>query len=163
MAQVTAIDFYNRGVQKYNAGDLRAALVDYSTALSINPGLVEAWYNRGVAKSKLGDNAGAVADFDRAIALGSRLSPVRLAEIHVNRAFDRNRLGDRQGAMADVNQAIALNPRNSVAYNNRGRLQAQAENWTAACRDFRQAAALGNAGSIQYLNSSAGAHCRLQQ
>ncbi|MEB3166740.1 MAG: tetratricopeptide repeat protein [Cyanobacteriota bacterium] len=160
VAQLTAIDAYNRGVDQARAGNLRGALALYTTAISLNPGLIEAWYNRGLVKDKLGDPAGAVADFDRALAIRPRPSAARTAEIHVNRGVARRQLGDQQGALADVNAALALDPRNAIAWNNRGRLMALMGNWDAACRDFRQAAALGNTTTTQYLNSSAGAWCR---
>lgn len=162
VAQLTAIDAYNRGLEQARAGNLRGALALYTTAISLNPGLIEAWYNRGLLKDTLGDYAGAVADFDRALAIRPRPPANRLADIHVNRGVARNQLGDRQGALADVNAALALDPNNAIAYNNRGRLMGLMRNWDASCRDFRRAAALGNATTKQYLNSSAGAWCRNQ-
>ncbi len=37
IAQVSAEDFFNRGVEKFDAGDLEGAIADYNEAIRLNP------------------------------------------------------------------------------------------------------------------------------
>ena len=72
--EVEGLFLSNRGVVKYDQGDLQGALSDYNKALELNPGDAEAYNNRGVVKYERGDLEGATKDFDRAIELDPRLS-----------------------------------------------------------------------------------------
>ena len=46
----TAAFYYNRGNDKYDAGDYYGAIADYSKAIEINPKLFQAYYGRAIAK-----------------------------------------------------------------------------------------------------------------
>ena len=65
--------FIKSGKAKFDEGDYRGAIADYSRAIELNPDYANAYYNRGIAKSKLGDHDGAEADRNRAAELDPTL------------------------------------------------------------------------------------------
>src|SRR5438067_481787 len=73
-----------------------AALVDYSTALRLDPQLADAFFHRGRAFADKGEHAAAVADLTRAIAL----EPDNAAAYNL-RGIVRADAGDRDAAVAD--------------------------------------------------------------
>ncbi|PZV22794.1 MAG: hypothetical protein DCF12_20155, partial [Snowella sp.] len=69
LSQVTAIDYYNRGLAKSDSGDYQGAIADYNQAIKLNPDYALAYCNRGNSKVNLGDYQGAIADYNQAIKL----------------------------------------------------------------------------------------------
>ena len=101
LSQLTAIDYYNRGVTKALSGDYQGAIADYNEAIKLKSDYAEAYNNRGISKVKLGDNQAAIADFNQAI----KLKP-DYADAYMGRGFSKNNLKDYQGAITDFNQWI---------------------------------------------------------
>ena len=62
LSQLTAIDYYNRGLSKGNSEDYQGAIADYNQAIKLQPDDATAYNNRGLAKSESGDIKGAIAD-----------------------------------------------------------------------------------------------------
>src|SRR5438045_3879132 len=58
-----------RADTRFEEGEFRAAIIDYSKFLERRPDSVRALNNRGVARLRTGDPQAAAADFDAAIAL----------------------------------------------------------------------------------------------
>ena len=50
--------------------DYKAAIADYTTAISLNDRMAAAYYNRGLAKIYTGNTEGGVADLSKAGELG---------------------------------------------------------------------------------------------
>jgi tetratricopeptide (TPR) repeat protein len=70
LKQNSAMDFFMRGMERYQKGDTQGALADYNQALAINPRFGQVYAMRAVLKDeKLNDTKGAMADFDRSISL----------------------------------------------------------------------------------------------
>src|SRR5437899_2823997 len=57
------------GVQKFNQGDYKGAISDFSEAIRLNPKLAPAYSWRGLARTKTNDPDGAIADLTEAIDL----------------------------------------------------------------------------------------------
>jgi tetratricopeptide (TPR) repeat protein len=110
----TAVDYYNRGVQRHHAGDLDGAIADYNKAIGIDPRHATAYYNRGIARKAKGDLDGAIADYTKAI----EIDPRRAA--YHNRGLARKAEGDLDGAIADYTKAIEVDPKSARSYENRG-------------------------------------------
>jgi tetratricopeptide (TPR) repeat protein len=77
-------------------------IADYSEAIRIRPGYVDAYNNRGVVRKEKGDYDGAIADYNEAI----RLDPLHVSAYN-NRGLARSSKGDRKGALALIIRVIA--------------------------------------------------------
>src|SRR5262245_34586194 len=115
-------DFFNRGVARYQQGDLEGAKRDFDSAIgiasAISPGAYDSnhvgaifpepavlLYNRGVTRYDLRDWDGAIADFDEALML----NPDRVMA-WIKRGNARFNKGDLDEAVHDFNQALQLDP-----------------------------------------------------
>ncbi len=100
----SAVFYYNRGVDKYDAGDYYGAISDYSKAIEINPRHASAYYNRGTIKGKeLGDYYGAIADYNKSI----EINPMD-ADAYRNRGLSKEYIRDLKGACSDWRKASEL-------------------------------------------------------
>ena len=93
--------FANRGIAYVTLKDLNRALVEYNTALSLDPEYAVGYYNRGTCYFRLNDDDRAIADLSQAI----RFRP-NYAAAYANRALAYERKGDRERAIADFRLAL---------------------------------------------------------
>jgi tetratricopeptide (TPR) repeat protein len=94
-------DIYNdRGLARLQLQDLKAAMLDFDMAISLNSNDYRAYFNRGCACGRNGDDFGALRDFSEVI----RLKP-SYALAYLNRGVARHRLGYHEGAIADLQKA----------------------------------------------------------
>ena len=99
--------YYNRGWARDELGDREAAIEDYSSAIKIQPDLLQAYVARGYAHMVGDDLPAAIEDF----SLVLRVDPeVFLARF--NRALAYERQGERALAAADFRKAAELQPDN---------------------------------------------------
>ncbi len=124
----------NRGWTRQLAGDLPAAIADYTEALRLRPSYPLALNDRGFARQMQGDTAGAVADYTLAV-----VHDPRYAEAVYNRGTAHHGRGDLAAALADYTQAIALDPTDPRFPNNRGLVRRALGDAAGAREDFRRA------------------------
>lgn len=96
----------NRGLLRVAAHDDRAAIADFTAALSQDGNLHQAYMSRGTALLRAGQYDAARADFDRAIALNG-------ADLHVayfNRGEAQEAMGNVTAAYHDYRKAQELSP-----------------------------------------------------
>src|ERR687886_655861 len=110
--QTSAVELYNRGVDKLNAGNYQGAIADFNQALQIDPNDADTYYNRGYAQHTLGRYDQALADYTQAI----QLNPT-FAEAFYNRGLSRFNLKNYKEAIDDLNQAVALFKQNGRTEN----------------------------------------------
>lgn len=134
-SQLTAADFLNRGLDKYNRGDYDGALEDYEESLKINPNYALAFNNRGVVRKAQGDLQAAFDDYNIAI----RLNPTDPDAIY-NRGIIYNDWQDYERAIADYTEAIRLRPDYVKALINRGNSKHSAKMYESAIEDYLEAA-----------------------
>jgi tetratricopeptide (TPR) repeat protein/S1-C subfamily serine protease len=139
--------YSNRGVTKSILGDNKGAIIDYDSAICINPQYTEAYYNRGVAKYAMGDNKGAIIDYDSAI----RINP-QYAEAYSNRGVAKLALGDKKGAIIDYDSAIRINSQYAEAYYNRGVAKYDLGNRQGAIDDYDSAIRINSQYAEAYSN-----------
>jgi tetratricopeptide (TPR) repeat protein len=66
--------YYGRGLAKYNLGNFRGAVEDFTASISLAPDRPESFHYRGLALRSLGDKINAAADVARAAAVGDTMS-----------------------------------------------------------------------------------------
>ena len=88
-----------------NSLSLNQTIVDFDTAIQVNPNYAIAYYNRGIAHSELGDPNRAIVDFDKAIELDPD-DPHALDQ----RGVAYFELSDYGRAIADYDAALRLDP-----------------------------------------------------
>jgi tetratricopeptide (TPR) repeat protein len=62
--------YCNRGIARKNLGDLDGAAKDYSEAIRLNPGFINAYRNRGNIWWAKGDFYSAIVDYQKYFDLG---------------------------------------------------------------------------------------------
>jgi tetratricopeptide (TPR) repeat protein len=134
---LSAIEWYNEGVDKLTARQYEVAINDFTESIQIDNKDPDAYYNRGWAKHTLNKYDDAILDYNQAI----KLKP-NFADAYINRGFSKYNLKDYQGAISDLNQAIKLKPDLADAYLYRGLSYKKLNKNQNAINDFRQAAKL---------------------
>ncbi len=66
------LTFLRRAVVKQARGDNQGAIEDFTRAIEIDPGCVEAYEGRGISRDLLGDAAGAKEDYAKSITFEVR-------------------------------------------------------------------------------------------
>jgi tetratricopeptide (TPR) repeat protein len=130
--------FNNRGIARYDKGDVEGALKDYNEALRLKPDFAFAFNNRGLARRAKGDMEGALKDYNEAL----RLKP-DYADAFYNRGNARYAKGDVEGALKDYNEALRLKPDYAVAFYNRGLARRAKGDVEGAQKDHNEALRLG--------------------
>ncbi|MYB96913.1 tetratricopeptide repeat protein [Candidatus Poribacteria bacterium] len=149
------LPYIHRGIAKRNLGDAesthgnleearrlyKAAIEDYTQAITLDPEFFFAYNNRGNAKHALGRYKAAVEDYTQAIALNPEY-----VSAYDNRGNTKYALGRYKAAIEDYTQVITLDPEYISAYINRGH---------AKFRLAESAAARENTGKAQRLYEAA--------
>ncbi len=166
-----------QGIAKFNQGQHAASMVEFDTAIRLNPDYADPYMWRGIAKYELEERA-AIADFDTVIRLrvqrqlqnrkttrGNHLgqdvtiinhldSAIRLnpnnASIYMWRGIVRNDLGQHVAAITDLDTAIRLNPNFVFAYMWRGYARARLRQYDVAIADYDVAIRLNPDYAIAY-------------
>jgi hypothetical protein len=130
---VSADEFSQRGIARFEKNDLEGAIADFTRAIELNGQQLEfCFYFRGIALYRRGRLDDAVADLSKAITLKQ----------HPRFYGDRGNLlaqkGDLDSAIADLNKAIEIEPKYAKAYGDRGIVRLMRGDDTAADLDFRK-------------------------
>ena len=144
---ISAETYLTWGNTKYDLGDYKGAITDYTQAIRLKPDYADAYYNRGIAKHNLGQHFAAIADYDSAI----RLKPDD-AKAYNNRGIAKHNLGQHFAAIADFDSAIRLKPDDADAYYNRGIAKRKLGQHFAAIADYDIAIRLKPDSADAYYN-----------
>ncbi|CAD8114220.1 unnamed protein product [Paramecium primaurelia] len=104
-------------------GQKEKALLDYNTAIKLNPNDAEVYYNRAILFSEQGQKEKALLDYNMAI----RLNP-NDAEVFINRGNLFYQQGEKEKAIQDYNKALVLQPDQPLCLTNLGILILKANN-----------------------------------
>lgn len=157
-----------RGKAQAQRNEIKAAILDFSEALKINPQATDALYNRGAAYALSGQTNFALADFAHLLDLapndpdtlyyraqiymtqGKREDALRdLSDVlrqhpedldsRMQRAGLSIMLGRNEDAIADLNQLLKKDPTAPAAFYNRGRAKQLKGDIAGAAEDFAAA------------------------
>jgi tetratricopeptide (TPR) repeat protein len=126
--------FANRGVARFEIGDVDGALADFEHALELDDELVAAYLNRAMVRRATGDVDGAVSDYDAAIEYDPHC-----AEAFAGRGFIHLQREEYDAAVEDLDAAIEEQPYEAEHYYNRGNAYAGLEEFEAAIDSFDEA------------------------
>jgi tetratricopeptide (TPR) repeat protein len=130
----TVEEWFDRGLQQANLGDLEGAIASWENALGLNPNLAQAWHNRGSALAHLGRLEDAIASYNKAVELNPNDAQAWNA-----RAYALYNLRRWEEAIICWDKVIELQPNFHEGWYNRG---CALENWgrvEAAIASFRKA------------------------
>jgi tetratricopeptide (TPR) repeat protein len=136
----SAVEFYNQGVDKLEAGDYEGAVTDFQQALQLNPEDADTHYNLGYAHLNLGSYEQAIEAYTAAI----RLNP-QFAQAYSNRAYAHYFLQNYAKTITDSTRALERDPDPQTAYVTyirRGNAYDELANHEAAIEDYSSAIAL---------------------
>ena len=131
---ISAEIYFYRGNDKYESGDYKGAIADYTQVIRLKPDYADAYYKRGIATDDLGQYLAAIADYDTAI----RLKPDD-ADTYYNRGNAKMKSEQPSAAIADFDTAIRLKPDFALGYFGRGLAKAYLERFQEAKQDLRTA------------------------
>jgi|ERR1043166_5882083 tetratricopeptide (TPR) repeat protein len=127
-----ALEQYNQGIKRHQAGDLAGAIAAYTRAIELDKTYADAYNNRGVVYMMQRDFAAAIADFSRSL----ELAPSENA--YNNRANIYASEHKNEEAIADYTGSIKLRA-SAEAYANRGLVYLQTGREALARADFEDA------------------------
>lgn len=148
-AELSALDWSNKGASLSQLAHPEEAIACHDRALEINPRDAEAWTNRGTALDSLGRTEEAIGSFHRALEIKPRLAETwsnkgialmslgrseeamecyeraleinpSLVETLINKGIALGSLGRSEEAIACYDRALELNPRDTQAWTNKG-------------------------------------------
>ena len=125
---------YQRGLAYLARSDLKAATLDFTEALKLNPVHQAANLKRAAALIQQNRTRDALAAYDEA----ARLFPTAMIVFN-ERGYLRRTTGDLDGAIADFTKALDLDKSFAVGYVNRGLCLADQNNPQAAEGDYSEA------------------------
>jgi Tfp pilus assembly protein PilF len=146
---VSADEFSQRGISRFEKNDLDGAITDFTKAIELNGHELEfCFYFRGLALYRRGRLDEAIADLNRAITLKS----------HPRFYDDRGNLlaqkGDFDGAMTDLDKAIEIEPKYAKAYGDRGIVRLMRGEETASELDFKKCFELDKSLEFQFTRAA---------
>lgn len=114
-AEMSADDFYNRGIEEYINKDYKEAVENFTQAIRLNPDESTIYTFRSGAYIYLEEYSEAIADATQALTINPDD-----ATAYNNRCYARARgLEDYQGALEDCNQSIRLIDNLASSYSSR--------------------------------------------
>lgn len=177
-------EIYNyRGLARMNSKDFANALIDFDSAIAMNPQNANYYINRGLTKLKQDDKAGAIVNYEKAL----EISPAHPLALH-NLGMMRGKSKDysnlmsfedkfppyyvKQGnekleekrfseAITLYDTAILLGHEDHSTFYNRGFAKEKIGDWQGGIKDFSKAIALKN-DFVKAYSSRANAYFKLK-
>ncbi len=139
-------DYFLSAMNQYIKGNLAEALISCTRSIQLNPRFAAAYTLRGNIRYLSQDYDEALTDFNQAVQFDSRF-----AAAYVGRGLTQSALLNGEAAITDYSQAIQLNP-DALAYYNRGVVQLNLGNQSAALQDLQKSAdiALSQNNQLEY-------------
>jgi len=140
--------YYNRGLVKFNIGDMNGAFDDYSKSILLKHDNAVAYYNRSLIYLNRQDYKNVLADLDSAL----KFMPDHL-DAHKNRGIARAMFKDYDNSIKDFNYVLNKIPNDQTALLNRGFTFLNMNKPEEACNDFNAAYRLGNSKAKEMIET----------
>ena len=130
---ISADDFAQRGISRFEKHDFEGAVADFTKAIELNGQSLEfCFYFRGIALYQLSQLDEAISDLSKAITLKQH------PRFYNDRANLLAQKGELDRAIADLNRAIEIEPKSAKAYGDRGIVRLMRGEDSAAELDFKK-------------------------
>lgn len=139
--------FANRGVARFQTGDVEGAKEDLDHALDLDDESVPAYLNRALVRQATGDLAGAFDDYDTVL----EIDPEN-ADAYASRGYLRLEQGELDAAVSDFREATELRPYDPTSYYNLGNAYAEQGEWEDAIEQYDKAIELDPEDPQAYSN-----------
>jgi tetratricopeptide (TPR) repeat protein len=139
-----AMKFYYSGLGCYASKNYFRAMVEFTKAIEIDSGFLQAWENRGVSKFRLNDFHGAISDYDKALDI----NPDDYNTFG-RKAWAEFGLEDLEGAIEDFSKAIEGNINDADFRIGRGEAKYKLRDFDGALSDFDRVVRFGYASKEQ--------------
>ncbi|GEM_PF-989507 len=133
------------GDARFEKHQFREAILNYESAIDLNPKLVEAYYLRGLSYYNLRDFENALIDFNKVLELKPKTKKVFLY-----RGSCKNQLLDYAGGLADLEKAFIIDPKNIEVYIYRGVSKYFLNDLEGSLKDFNKAIEINPQNAIYY-------------
>lgn len=151
-----AKDYFGDGRAQQQAGHLKAAIDNYSKAISADPNDSNAYKYSGGAYQELGEHQKAIDDFTKALKLDPKSDWYRGESVHFYRALSWYNLGNIDQAIndftADIDHCISHSLNAMDAYGERGFCYAKQGDYQKAIDDLNIAINLTQTNASYYQN-----------
>jgi tetratricopeptide (TPR) repeat protein len=150
---------YFRANILYLQGNIREALTEYTTAIGLQPDLIEA-HQKPTPEDRLTDYSGWPAEMywiaksaHRILELNKSLEfNAQQANLFKERAAEYSRLGNYEQAIADYSVSLGLQPEDANALHFRGQAYDRLGQFELALKDYQQALVLNPQLSDMFIN-----------
>lgn len=132
-------DYFESGLELLNKKNYSNAIIDFGTAIRIDPTNKEAYQARGYCKDELKVPKMAREDYDKAIEIDPNYVDALLI-----RATNKDDAAEHEEALRDYDKVIKIDPGNNLAYYNRGNTRFSLGDKSGACNDWAKAKELGS-------------------
>jgi tetratricopeptide (TPR) repeat protein len=136
---------YWLGYANMGAGDIDAAIEEFTAALGFVPNDASTLLARGIARAKGSQSDKSLADFNEAL----RIDP-KLVGAYYSRGYEQIRRGDLDTAEKDAQAGIKLHPNKSELYGLRGDVRLLKQDFPHAIADYDKAIQLDPDNPIGY-------------
>ncbi len=143
----TAKKAYNKGIELYGSGKLKAALEQFKTVLGNNPKNSMALHYMGRIYFDMGDKKKALSYYKDAARnnINDSVSVLGIGQIY----FD---MGDKKNAMEYYNMSLEIGPHFALAYYNRGTLFGMQNQYQKALDDLNKSIQYDSTNGNAYIN-----------
>lgn len=139
--------YYYLGKAHGISNDYKAAIIDFSNAILLDPKFVGAYNDRGYSYEKIGDQNLAVSDYLKALDIDPNMSSA-----HMNLGWIYHNRGEYDKALLEYSRSIELDPTYDQSYLLRGNIFFEQKNYQAAVDDYTKAIALNPNFGLTYKN-----------
>ncbi len=146
--------YFDLGLERYNAGDLSGAIINWSNVIEVNVKEVNSYYSRAIVKDELYTWKSALKDYDTAIEIAPNFISALL-----NRGSLKDENKDYEGAIQDYELVISNKKSDEddlrKAYFNKGNTYLNLKDKAEACKHWKKSSELG----AEYANEQMQKHC----